>query len=92
MKTKNMMQNWKKNMKFDKNVTTAMAGALKRLGGPLHDNLIDLLEKKTSWLEGLKRYGAHMWKIIVGDPRQNHCGGRNLSAAAPEGILEILRT
>ena len=41
------MQNWKKNTKFNENVKTATAGALKRRGGPLRDNLSDLPERKA---------------------------------------------
>ena len=50
-----MRQNWKKNMKFDENVETATAGALKCCGGSLCDNLSDLHERKAPQREGLKR-------------------------------------
>ena len=73
-------------MKFSENVKTAMTGALKRCGCPLCDNLSDLPERKALWQEGLKRCGTCMWKIIVGDPRQNCRSGRNLSITTPEGI------
>ena len=79
-------------MKFGKNVKTATAGALKCHGGLLRDNLHNLLEKKTLLREGLKCCGVRMWKIIVGDPRQNHREWRSLSTAALEGISEILGT
>ena len=87
-----MRQNWKKNMKFDENVETATAGALKCCGGSLCDNLSDLHERKAPQREGLKRRDICMWKIIVGDLRQNHRGWRSLSAVALEGISEILGT
>ena len=73
-------------MKFGENVKIAMTGVLKRRGGPLRDNLSDLPERKTLRREGLKHHGAHIWKIIVEDLRQNHRGRRNLFAATPEGI------
>ena len=79
-------------MKFDENVETATTGALKCCGGSLRDNLSDLHERKAPQREGLKLPGVRMWKIIVGDSRQNRHGWRCLSAAAPEGILEILGT
>ena len=41
-------------MKFDENVKTAMAGALKRRGGLLCDNLRNSPEMKASLREGLK--------------------------------------
>ena len=77
---------------FDKNVKTATLGALKRRDGLLHDNLRNSPEKKALPRERLKRRGVCMWKIIVRDSRQNRHGWRCLSAAAPEGILEILGT
>ena len=79
-------------MKFDENVETATMGALNCCGGSLRDNLSDLHERKAPQWEGLKLPGVRMWKIIVGDPRQNRRDGRNLSATMPEGISEILRT
>ena len=79
-------------MKFGENVKTSMTGALKHHGGLLCDNLRNSPERKVQRREGLKRCGARMWKIIVGDPRQNRHGGRNLSASAAEGISEILGT
>ena len=79
-------------MKFDENVETATTGALKCCGGSLRDNLSDLHERKAPQREGLKLPGVRMWKIIVGDPRQNRRDGRNLSTAMPEGISKILRT
>ena len=81
-----MRQNWKKNMKFDENVETATAGALKCCGGSLCDNLSDLHERKAPQREGLKLRDVRMWKIIVGDLRQNRRDGRNLSTAMSEGI------
>ena len=87
-----MKQNWKKNMNFGENVKIAAAGALKRRSGLFRDNLRNSPERKVQRREGLKRCGARMWKIIVGDPRQNRHGGRNLSASAAEGISEILGT
>ena len=56
-------------MKFGENVKTAMAGALKRHGGLFRDNLCNLPKRKALRREGLKRHGARMWKIIVGDSR-----------------------
>ena len=56
-------------MKFGENVKTAMAGALKRHGGLLRDNLRNLPKRKALRREGLKHRGARMWKIIVGDSR-----------------------
>ena len=73
-------------MKFGENERTAMAGALKCRGGLLRDNLCNLPKRKALRQEGLKHRGARMWKIIVGDLRQNCCGGRNLSVVAPKGI------
>ena len=58
-------------MKFDKNVKTAMTGALKCYGSLLRDNLHNSPERTVPLWEGLKRRGIRMWKIIVGDPRQN---------------------
>ncbi|RVW68546.1 hypothetical protein CK203_063694 [Vitis vinifera] len=49
-------------------------------------------ERKRTAMEGLKRRSVHMWKIIDGNPRQNRCGWRSLSAATLEGISEILGT
>ena len=71
---------------------TATVRALKHRGGLLPDNLSDLLEWKVPRWEGLKRRNARMWKIIVGDPRENRRNERNLSATTPEGISEIFRT
>ena len=79
-------------MTFDKNVKTATVGALKRRDGLLHDNLRNSPERKAPLREGLKRRDICMWKIIVGDLRQNHRGWRSLSAVALEGISEILGT
>ena len=79
-------------MKFSENVKIATAGALKRHGGLLRDNLRNSPERKAPLWEGLKRRGIRMWKIIVGDPRQNHREWRSLSTAALEGISEILGT
>ena len=62
-------------MKFGENVRTAMAEALKRCNGLLRDNLHNLPERKEPQREGLKCRDARMWKIIVGDPRQNCCAG-----------------
>ena len=66
-------------MTFDKNVKTATVGALKRRDGLLHDNLCNSPERKASLWERLKRRGIWMWKIIVGNPRQNRRGWRSLS-------------
>ena len=71
-------------MKFGENVRTTMAGALKHRGSLLRDNLRNLPERKALRWEGLKCRDACMWKIIVGDPRQNRCGRRNLSAWCPK--------
>ena len=73
-------------MKFGENMKTTTAKALKCRGGPLRDNLSDLPERKTPRREGLKH---HRGKIIVGDLRQNRCGGRNLFTTTLEGISEI---
>ena len=70
----------------------ATVRALKHRSGPLPDNLSDLLERKAPRREGLKRRNARMWKIIVGDPRQNCCDWRSLSTTVLEGISEILGT
>ena len=77
-------------MTFGENVKTAAAGALKRRSGLLRDNLRNSPKRKALLREKLKRCGVRMWKITVGDPRQNHCSWRSLSAVAPEGISEIL--
>ena len=74
------------------NVKTATTRALKRRGDLLRDNLHNSPERKALLQEGLKHRDVRMWKIIVGDPRQNRRDGRNLSATMPEGISEILRT
>ena len=74
------------------NVKTATTRALKRRDGLLRDNLHNSLERKEPLWEGLKRRSVHMWKIIDGNPRQNRCGWRSLSAATLEGISEILGT
>ena len=66
-------------MKFDENVKTAMAGALKRRGGLLCDNLRNSPKRKALLREGLKRHSVRMWKIIVGNPRQNRLDWRSLS-------------
>ena len=87
-----MRQNWKKNMTFGENVKTAAAGALKRRNGLLRDNLHNSPKRKALLREKLKHRGVRMWKITVGDPRQNHCTWKSLSTAAPEGISEILGT
>ena len=79
-------------MKFSENVKTATVGVLKRCGGLLHDNLHNSPERKAPLWEGLKCRTVHMWKIIVGDPRQNRRGWRSLSAATLKGISEILGT
>ena len=79
-------------MKFSENVKIATAGALKRHGGLLRDNLRNSPERKAPLWEGLKRRGIRMWKIIVGDSRQNHRGWRSLSSVALEGISKILGT
>ena len=79
-------------MKFGENVRIAMVGALKHHGSLLRDNLRNLPKRKALRWEGLKCHDARMWKIIAGDPRQNRCGRRNLSAVVPKGISEILRT
>ena len=79
-------------MKFDENVKTAMAGALKRRGGLLCDNLRNSPKRKALLREGLKRHSVRMWKIIVGDSRQNCRDWRNLSTTVLEGISEILGT
>ena len=79
-----MKQNWKKNMNFGENVKIAAAGALKRRSGLFRDNLRNSPERKALLREKLKRRGVLMWKITVGDPRQNRCGWRSLSVAAPE--------
>ena len=79
-------------MKFSENVKIATAGALKRHGGLLRDNLRNSPERKALLREKLKRCGVRMWKIIVRDPRQNRRGWRSLSAVALEGISEILGT
>ena len=73
-------------MKFSENVKTAKMGALKRHDDLLRDNLRNSPERKASLREELKCCGLRMWKIIVGDPRQNRRGWRSLSAAALEGI------
>uniref|UniRef100_F6HT66 Uncharacterized protein n=1 Tax=Vitis vinifera TaxID=29760 RepID=F6HT66_VITVI len=74
------------------NMKTATTRALKRRDDLLRDNLHNSPERKALLREGLKRRDVRMWKIIVGDPRQNHCGWRSLSAATLEGISEILGT
>ena len=63
-------------MKFGENVRTTMAGALKHRGSLLRDNLRNLPERKALRWEGLKCRDACMWKIIVGDPRQNRRGAQ----------------
>ena len=79
-------------MKFDKNVKTAMTGALKSRGGLLRDNLHNSPENKAPLREWLKRRSVCVWKIIVGDLRQNRRDWRSLSAVTLEGISEILGT
>ena len=79
-------------MKFDKNVKTAKMGALKRHDDLLRDNLRNSPEKKAPLQEWLKRRSVCMWKIIVGDLRQNRRDWRSLSAMKLEGISEILGT
>ena len=76
-------------MKFGENVKTATTRALKRRGG---DNLRNSPERKALLQEGLKCHGVRMWKIIVGDPRQNCRDWRSLSTTVLEGISEILGT
>ena len=79
-------------MKFGENVKTAMEEALKRRGGLLRDNLRNSPKKKAPLREELKRCGVWMWKIIVGDPRQNCRCWKSWSTAVLEGISEILGT
>ena len=79
-------------MKFGENVKTAMTGALKHRDSLLRDNLHNSPKRKALLREGLKHRDVRMWKIIVGDPRQNRCGWRSLFAVTLEGISEILGT
>ena len=79
-------------MKFSENVKTAKMGALKRHDDLLRDNLRNSPERKASLREELKCCGLRMWKIIVGDPRQNRRSWRSLSVVEPEGISKILGT
>ena len=72
-------------MKFGENVKTAMAGELSSAATASYMTIY------KTYLRG-KRRSARMWKIIVGDLRQNHYGGRNLFVVAPKGISEILKT
>ena len=51
MKSEQYEAKLEENMKFD---------------GLLRDNLRNSPEKKAPLLEGLKRHGVRMWKIIVG--------------------------
>ena len=74
------------------NMKTATTRALKRRDDLLRDNLHNSPERKALLREGLKRRDVRMWKIIVGDPRQNCRDWRSLSTTVLEGILEILGT
>ena len=79
MKKEQYKAKLEENMKFGENVKIATARALKRRGSLLCDNLCNSPERKASLWERLKRRGIRMWKIIVGNPRQNRLDWRSLS-------------